>query len=130
MATQTTMEPVHVTHVEEGTSSARKGGGPPGDDPWFSGSGFPYRASRGGGGDNGGGGGDLPPATGREQEEQNNGTKLSGKEPIIFDGDCSKAEAFLLEWTIYMLLVTNGPPFLLFYLTTGTYPSCDTYLPM
>ena len=32
--------------------------------------------------------------------------KLSGKEPVIFDGDRSKAEAFLLEWTIYRLL--NG----------------------
>ena len=32
--------------------------------------------------------------------------KLSGKEPVIFDGDQSKAEAFLLEWTIYRLL--NG----------------------
>ena len=30
--------------------------------------------------------------------------KLSGKEPAIFDGDCSKAKAFILEWTIYMLL--------------------------
>ena len=36
----------------------------------------------------------------------NNGTKLSGKEPAIFEGDCSKAKAFLLEWTIYRLL--NG----------------------
>ena len=32
--------------------------------------------------------------------------KLSGQEPAIFDGDCSKAEAFLLKWTIYRLL--NG----------------------
>ena len=39
-------------------------------------------------------------------EERNNGTKLSGKEPVIFDGDRSKVEAFLLEWTIYRLL--NG----------------------
>ena len=114
MATQTTTEPVHTANVEEGTSSARKGGGPPEDAPWFGGSGFPYRANRGGGGDDGddggggggGGGGDLPPAARRDPEEQNNGTKLSGKEPVIFDGDRSKAEAFLLEWTIYRLL--NG----------------------
>ena len=113
MATQTTTEPVHVTNVEEGTSSARKGGGPPGEAPWFSGSGFPYRAPRGGDGDDGdggggggGGGGDLPPADRRDPEERNNGTKLSGKEPVIFDGDRSKAEAFLLKWTIYRLL--NG----------------------
>ena len=32
--------------------------------------------------------------------------KLSGKEPVIFDSDCAKAEAFPLEWTIYRLL--NG----------------------
>ena len=86
-------------------------GGPPGDAPWFSGSGFPYRAPRGGDGDNGdggggGGGGGPLPAAGGHREEQNNGTKLSGKEPVIFDGDRSKAEAFLLEWTIYRLL--NG----------------------
>ena len=31
---------------------------------------------------------------------------MSGKDPAIFDGDRSKAEAFLLEWTIYRLL--NG----------------------
>ena len=31
--------------------------------------------------------------------------KLSGKEPVTFDGDHSKAEAFLLEWTIYRLLI-------------------------
>ena len=113
MATQTTTEPVQVTDVEEGTSSARKGGGPP-DAPWFSGSGFPYQAHRGGGGgDDGdggdggdGGGGGPPPADRRNPEERNNGTKLSGKEPVIFDGDRSKAEAFLLEWTIYRLL--NG----------------------
>ena len=43
---------------------------------------------------------------GRDPNDQSNGTKLSGKEPAIFDGDCSKAEAFLLEWTIYRLL--NG----------------------
>ena len=39
-------------------------------------------------------------------DDRSNGTKLSGKEPAIFDGDRSKAEAFLLEWTIYRLL--NG----------------------
>ena len=113
MATQTTMEPTHTLDVEEGTSSAQKGGGPPGDAPWFSGSGSPYRAPGGGGGDDedgggggGGGGGGPPPAARREQEEQNNGMKLSGKEPVIFNDDRSKAEAFLLEWTIYRLL--NG----------------------
>ena len=32
------------------------------------------------------------------------GAKLSGREPVIFDGNCSKAKAFILEWTVYMLL--------------------------
>ena len=27
------------------------------------------------------------------------------------------------------LPVTNGPPYLFFYFASGTYPSCDTYLP-
>ena len=65
----------------------------------------------GDGGDNGngrGGGGGPPGAAriGRDPEDRSNGTKLSGKEPVIFDSDRSKAEAFLLEWTIYRLL--NG----------------------
>ena len=64
------------------------------------------RISGDGGGGGGGGRGDLPPAARRDPEERNNRTKLSGKEPVIFDGDRSKAEAFLLEWTIYRLL--NG----------------------
>ena len=36
--------------------------------------------------------------------DQNHGPKLSGKEPVIFNGDCPKAEAFILEWTIYLML--------------------------
>ena len=58
-------------------------------------------------GGGGGGGGGGPPAVardGRNPEGGSNGTKLSGKEPTIFDSDRSKAEAFLLEWTIYRLL--------------------------
>ena len=116
MATQTTTEPTKTFPPEEDpSSSARKGGGPPGDDldpAWFSGSGFPYRGSGGGGGDGGGGGGGggggAPPhaAGRRDPDDRSNGTKLSGKEPAIFDGDRSKAEAFLLEWTIYRML--NG----------------------
>ena len=116
MATQTTTEPVQVhTHEEEPSSSACKGGGPPGDEPdprWFAGSGFPYRApDRGGEPPNGGGGppaggGGPPTGRGGDPNDRRNGMKLSGKEPAIFDGDRSKAEAFLLEWTIYRLL--NG----------------------
>ena len=108
MATQTTTEPTHTFAPEEGPSSVRKGGGPLGDAPdprWFGGSGFPYRAPRDGGG--GGGGGEPPAAAGGgNPDDRSNGTKLSGKEPANFDGDRSKAEAFLLEWTIYRML--NG----------------------
>ena len=119
MATQTVTEPTQTFAPEEGpSSSVHKGGGPPEDAPdpvWFSGSGFPYRAPRGGdgggdgvGGGGGGGGGGGPPAAagGGNPDDQSNGMKLSGKEPLIFDRDHSKAEAFLLEWTIYRLL--NG----------------------
>ena len=112
MATQTTTEPVQIIDTQEESSSARRGGEPPIDPPnpqWFGGSGFPYRPPArggGGGGDGGGGGGGggrgLPAVAGNP----NNGTKLSGKEPATFKGDHSKAEAFLLEWTIYRLL--NG----------------------
>ena len=54
----------------------------------------------------GGGGGGGPLGAAGNPDDRNNGTKLSGKEPAIFDGGRSKAESFLLEWTIYRLL--NG----------------------
>ena len=60
----------------------------------------------GGVGGGGGGGGGGPPGAAGNPDDRNNGTKLSGKEPAIFDRDCSKAESFLLEWTIYRVL--NG----------------------
>ena len=43
-------------------------------------------------------------AGGGNPDDRSNGTKLSGKEPVIFDGDRSKAKAFLLEWAIYSML--------------------------
>ena len=65
MATQTTTKPMQTFATEEGPSTVRRGGGPPGDEPdprWFGGTGHPFnmpRGGRGGGGngDNGGGGG-------------------------------------------------------------------------
>ena len=45
MATQTTTELTQTLATKEGTSLARKGGGPPDDEPnpqWFGGSVFPY----------------------------------------------------------------------------------------
>ena len=107
MATQTTTKPTQTFATEGKTSSAQKGGGPPRDEPdprWFSGSGYPFNRPGGIGGEGGGGGG--PPAAGPERntDDRNGGTKQSGKELVIFDGDCTKAEAFMLEWAIYTLL--------------------------
>ena len=109
MAMQTTTKPTQTLATEEGTSTVQKGRGPPDDMPnpsWFGGSGFPYRTpGRGDGGDDGGGGGGRgggPPRAagpGRNPDDRNNGTKLSGKEPVAFDGDRSKAEA----------IYSNGP---------------------
>ena len=108
MTTQTTIEPMQTVPPEEDTSTIQRGGGPledPPDPRWFGGSGFPYNLPRGrssgggcGGVDGGGGGG------AGDHNDRGSGPKLSGKEPIIFDGDCSKAEAFILEWTIYTML--------------------------
>ena len=36
----------------------------------------------------------------RIPDNRSNSTKLSGKELVIFDGDRTKAEAFLLEWVV------------------------------
>ena len=112
MATQTMTEPTQTFTTEGETSSARKGGGPPRDEPkWLSGSGYPFRmpgggGGRGRGGDKGGGGGGGPPAAGlgRNPDNRNGRKELSGKEPVIFDGDRTKAKVFMVEWAIYTLL--------------------------
>ena len=126
MSTQTIVEPMQTVPPEE-TSTIQRGGGPPEDPPdprWFGGSGFPFNLPSGsgrgggGGGDGGGGGGDGGGGGGGgdgggcgggggdtgDQNDRGSGPKLSGKEPVIFDGDRSKAEAFILEWTIYTML--------------------------
>ena len=106
MTTQTTVEPMQTVPPEEDTSTIQRGGGPPEVPPdprWFGGSGFPFNlpsGSGGGGEGDGGGGGGNP----EDQNDRGSGQKLSGKEPVIFDGDRSKAEAFILEWTIYTML--------------------------
>ena len=87
-------EPTPAISTEGEASSTQRGRGPPGDEPnpcWFGGMGHPFNMPRGGGGGN--------------PNDQGLGTKLSGKEPVIFDGDCSKAKAFILKWTIYTLLI-------------------------
>ena len=104
MTTQTTIEPMQTVPPEEGTSTIQQGGGPPEDPPdprWFGGLGFPYNLPSGSGRGGGGGGGGGDPG---DQNDRGSGPKLSGKEPVIFDGDRSKAEAFILEWTIYTML--------------------------
>ena len=66
---------------------------------------MPSGDGRGGGGGGGiGGGSGGGNGGGGNPDEQNHGPKLSGKEPIIFNGDHSKAEAFILEWIIYLIL--------------------------
>ena len=105
MTTQTTIKPMQTVPPKEETSTIQRGGGPPGDPPdprWFGGSRHPFNLPResGGGGGGGGGGGNG----GGDHNDQGSGPKLSGKEPVIFDGDHSKAKAFILEWTIYTML--------------------------
>ena len=62
------------------------------------------RGGGGGGGGGDGGGGNNRNNGKADPNDQGPGAKLSGKEPIIFDGDHAKAKAFFLKWTIYMLL--------------------------
>ena len=100
MTTQTTTEPMQTLSTEEGPSTVCKGEGPPGDEPdprWFGGTGHPFNMPRGRGRGGGGGGGGDP-------NDRGPGPKLSGKDPVVFDGDRTKAEAFFLEWTIYLML--------------------------
>ena len=101
MATQTMTKPTQTIAAEGEASSAQRGRGPPGDAPdphWFGGTGHPFNMPGGGGGGGSGGGG------GGNPDDQNHGPKLSGKEPVIFDGDQSKAEVFILEWIICLML--------------------------
>ena len=112
MTTQVTTKPTQTFATEEGPSTVcRGGGGPPGDEPdprWFGGTGHPFNMPGGGGGGGdeggGGGGGGGHGGGGGDPNDRGPGAKLSGKDPVIFDGDRAKAEAFFLEWTIYRLL--------------------------
>ena len=110
MMMQTTTEPMQTLATEEGPSSVRRGGGPLGEEPdptWFGGTGHPFNmpgGGGGGGGSSGGGRGGGGGGGGRDPNDRGSVPKLSGKEPVIFNGDHAKAEAFVLEWTIYTLL--------------------------
>ena len=113
MSTQTMTKPTQTVAAEGEVSSARRCGGPPEGAPdphWFGGTGHPFNMPGGGSGGGGGGGGSDSRGGGGggggggNPDDQNHGPKLSGKEPVIFDGDQSKAEAFILEWIIYLML--------------------------
>ena len=104
-STQTTTQ-VQPSQMAPQSSSAGKaaagGTGPPGGggrqgapNPLNNPFGPPGGGNPGGGGGNpgGGGGGGGNPAPPHD--------KLSGQQPIIFDGDRQKSEAFIQEWNIY-----------------------------
>ena len=77
------------------------GGGPPGG-----GGGGP--PGGGGGGPPGGGGEGAPGGGNANQPAQGDG-KPMGALPMIFEGDCSKAESFLREFSTYLLVNYNIP---------------------
>ena len=62
----------------------------------------------GGGGAPGGGGGGAPGGGNPNQPAQGDG-KPMGVLPMIFEGDCSKAESFLREFSTYLLINYNIP---------------------
>ena len=64
--------------------------------------------SGGGGGPPGGGGGGTPGGGNPNQPPQGDG-KPMGALPMIFEGDCSKAESFLREFSTYLLVNYDIP---------------------
>ena len=62
----------------------------------------------GGGGPSGGGGGGTPGGGNANQPAQGDG-KPMGALPMIFEGDCSKAESFLREFSTYLLINYDIP---------------------
>ena len=62
----------------------------------------------GGGGPPGGGGGGIPGGGNANQPAQGDG-KPMGTLPMIFEGDCSKAESFLREFSTYLLVNYDVP---------------------
>ena len=79
--------------------SGPSGGGPPGG----GGGGVP----RGGGG--GGGGGGAPGGGSANQPVTQPDGKPMGALPAVFEGDCSKAESFLREFSTYLLVNHDIP---------------------
>ena len=84
---------VQSSTVPGGAGPSGGGGGPPGG---------------GGGGTPGGGGGGTPGGGNPNQPSQGDG-KPMGTLPTIFEGDHSKAESFLREFSTYLLVNYNVP---------------------
>ena len=89
----------------------------------FPGRGFPIQQPRGlpRGGFLGGGGGGGNPLGGHlpnvlpQQANPGGGSKLVGNPPIIFDGDCHKCEAFMLNWKKYQRANRTTPQMMVPY---------------
>ena len=83
---------VQSNTIPGSTGPSGGGGGPPGR----------------GGGPPGGAGGGAPGGGNAQQPAQGDG-KPMGTLPTIFEGDCSKAESFLREFSTYLLINYDVP---------------------
>jgi hypothetical protein len=117
MATQTQTRSVATTGERSYGHAIKRsgppGGGPPHRDPFrgFADAGRAIGQGGGGGGDGGDGGsegGDPDDPDHRRRRRPANNGKLSGKEPTVFTGNRTDAEAFILEWQIYQMLNYNA----------------------
>ena len=91
--TITTMLITTAITTQVQSSTAPRGAGPSGGGP------------PGGGGGSGGG----PPGGGNVNQPAQGDRKPMGTLPMIFEGDCSKAESFLREFSTYLLVNYNVP---------------------
>jgi hypothetical protein len=96
------LRPVKNTGKTSGTSGAGASGGPPGSGP-LGGSGPPHAPGPPGGGGAGGGGGAVGSGGG------GNG-KLGGNPPEEFNGEHSKANAFMNQFNLYRLSNYDAEP--------------------
>ena len=108
-----------TTQIQPSTTlggAGLSGGGPPGG-----GRGGP--SGGGGGGLPGGGGGGAPGGGNANQPAQGDG-KPMGMLPTIFEGDCSKAESFLREFSTYLLVNYDVPALTSFIKRTAITLTC------
>ena len=97
----TTMSIAMAITTQVQSSTASRGAGP-------SGGGRGGPPGGGGGGPPGGGGGGIPGGGNANQPAQGDG-KPMGALPMIFEGDRSKAESFLREFSTYLLVNYDIP---------------------